>query len=115
MLQFKFILHFGKKDSKDFQKYSVLADQYKNAIDYLKQNINYKNSLNYIKKEENNYQNNIMNPNIINTNNADSNILIVRNKENNNIDRLLLGDASYNSAFIPNYEFYAYFDLLYYV
>ena len=113
---FKFILHFGKNESKDFQKYSKLADNYKNSIDYIRQNINYKNSLNYIRNEEHNIQqNNIMNQNIINTNNTDPNVFIVRNKEERQNDRLLIGDASYNLAFIPNYELYAYFDLLYYV
>ena len=115
---FKFILHFGKKNTKDFEKYSKLADNYKDSIDYLQQNIKYKNSLIYMKNDYYNQQSNMMNQNqnqnIMNTS-PDSNILIQKDKEEKSNDRLLIGDASYNLAFIPNYEIYEYFDLLYYV
>ena len=112
---FKFLLNFDKKDSKEFKKYTKLADHYKNVLDYIKQNINFKNSMNYKKNENiNNGQNNIINQNIMNTN-PDANTLIVRENGEKNSDRFLIGDASYNLAFIPNYEMFEYFDLLYLV
>ena len=112
---FKFLLNFDKKDSKEFKKYIKLADHYKNVLDYIKQNINFKNSMSYNKNEHtNNGQNNIISQNIMNTN-PDTNKLIVRENGEKNSDRYLIGDASYNLAFIPNYEMFEYFDLLYLV
>jgi len=107
---FKFLLNHNNK--KDFKKYINLANNYKNVLDYLKQNIELKKS-STIPKEvaNNNEENNIITTNIIENNNADSNGLIVKEKN----DRLLIGDPSYNLAFISNYEMYEYFDLLYYV
>ena len=113
---FKFLLNFDKK-SKEFKKYSNLADSYKNVLDYLKQNIEFKKSILLRNKYGNNNkidENNIINTNtnIINTN-TDSNELLIEDKDKFKNDRLLLGDPSFNLAFIPNYEIYAYFDLLY--
>ena len=104
---FKFLLNHNNK--KDYKKYLNLANNYKNVLDYLKQIIEFKN----LPKEvaNNNEENNIISTNIIENNNADSNGLIVKEKN----DRLLIGDPSYNLAFISNYEMYEYFDLLYYV
>jgi len=105
---FKFILNHNK----DFKKYINLANNYKNVIDYLKQNIELKKSSNLPKEvANNNEENNIITTNIIENNTVDSNELIVKEKN----DRLLIGDPSYNLAFISNYEMYEYFDLLYYV
>ena len=113
---FKFLLNFDKK-SKEFKKYSNLADSYKNELDYLKQNIEFKKSILYKNKDNNKNiidSNNIIstNSNLINTN-TDSNGLLIKDKDEFKNDRLLLGDPSFNLAFISNYEIYAYFDLLY--
>lgn len=104
---FKFILNHNKKD---FKKYINLANNYKNVLDYLKQNIESKKSSTSPKEISNN-ENNIISNNIIENNSGDSNGLIIKEKN----DRLLIGDPSYNLAFISNYEMYEYFDLLYYV
>jgi hypothetical protein len=115
---FRFLLNFDKSNKKQFQKYSKLADNYKIVLDYIKQNINLKNE-NILKRKDSdkntniNGNNNNINTNIIDNNNADSNGLIVKDNEENKNDRLLLGDPSFNLAFISNYEIYAYFDLLY--
>ena len=107
---FKFLLNHNNK--KDFKKYINLANNYKNVLDYLKQNLEFKKSKTIPKEVANNIEeNNIISTNIIENNNADSNGLIVKEKN----DRLLIGDPSYNLAFISNYEMYEYFDLLYYV
>ena len=113
---FKFLLNFDKK-SKEFKKYSNLADSYKNELDYLKQNIEFKKSILYKNKDNNKNiidSNNIIstNSNLVNTN-TDSNGLLIKDKDEFKNDRLLLGDPSFNLAFISNYEIYAYFDLLY--
>ena len=114
---FRFLLNFDKSNSQKFQKYSKLADNYKIVLDYLKQNINFKNE-NILKRKDSDRNKNIIEENNINTNIIDNNItntneLIVKGKDENKNDRLLLGDPSYNLAFISNYEIYAYFDLLY--
>ena len=115
---FKFLLNFDKKNSKEFQKYSKLADNYKNILDYIKQNIDYKNSKDIINKQQSN-ENKIEDNNIISTNaniacrTKDSNGIFIKDKDDLRNDRLLLGDPSFNLAFIPNYEMFAYFDLLY--
>ena len=109
---FKILLSFVK-NPKEYRKYSKLSNNYKNLLDYLQQNINYKMSLyqkgnnNYVNKEENN---------LINTNTntiTDSGELTIKDKANKNSDRLLLGDPSFNITFIPNYEIFGYFDLLF--
>ena len=109
---FKILLSFVK-NPKEYRKYSKLSNNYKNLLDYLQQNINYKMSLyqkgnnNYVNKDENN---------LINTNTntiTDSGELTIRDKANKNSDRLLLGDPSFNITFIPNYEIFGYFDLLF--
>ena len=116
---FKFLLNFEKTNKLEFQKYAKLADNYKIVLDYIKQNKNYKNeNILKIKDSDKNKniieKNNLINNNIIGENKiADSNGLIIKDKDENNNDRLILGDPSYNLAFIPNYEIYAYFDLLY--
>ena len=115
---FRFLLNFDKSNKKQFQKYSKLADNYKIVLDYIKQNINLKNE-NILKRKDSDKNTNItgnnnnINTNIIDNNNADSNGLIVKDNDENKNDRLLLGDPSFNLAFISNYEIYAYFDLLY--
>ena len=108
---FKFLLNFDDKNSKEFKKYSKLADNYKNVLDYIKQNIDYKKSK-IINKEERN-ENKISEDNNIISTNTNSNEIIIKNKDDLKNDRLLLGDPSFNLAFIPNYEIFAYFDLLY--
>ena len=114
---FKFLLNFDKNNSKnDIKKYSNLADNYKNVLDYLKQNIQYKKSLNNKNKETNNQKDeNIINTDINTINKIESNEIIIKDNIENNKDRLLLGDPSYNLAFISDYEIFEYFDLLYYV
>ena len=111
---FKLLMNFDQK--KEIKEYSKLADNLKNVVDYLKQNIEYKKKINN-KAQENsdNGQNNIIaQNNIIETNTGDSNKLIVRENNKKNSDRLLLGDPSYNLAFISNYEIFEHYDLLYY-
>ena len=108
---FKILLSYIK-NPKELQKYSKLANNYKNLLDYLQQNINYKMSLyqkgknNYVNKEE-------INTNTNNKNITDSGELTIKDKAEKNKDRLLLGDPSFNMTFIPNYEIFGYFDLLF--
>ena len=114
---FKLLLNLDK-NPKEFQKYSKLANNYKNLIDYLMQNINYKRSIQKGKENNNignnNDQNNLIDTNITktNTNNSDGGILIKDHADKTH-DRLLLGDPSFNLTFIPNYEIFGYFDLLF--
>ena len=114
---FKLLLNLDK-NPKEFQKYSKLANNYKNLIDYLMQNINYKRSIQKGKENNNignnNDQNNLIDTNITktNTNNSDGGLLIKDHADKTH-DRLLLGDPSFNLTFIPNYEIFGYFDLLF--
>ena len=101
---FKFLININKNNLKEFKKYSKLTENYKNVLDYLKQNIDFKNSKN-IKKDENN--------NLNFNNKEESNENIIIEKETNN-ERLLIVDPSYNLAFISNYEIFEYYYLLYY-
>ena len=112
---FKFLLSFDKTNSKKFQKYSKMVDNYKIVLDYIKHNINYKNE-NILKRKNSAKDKNIIEENVINVivnNINNSNGFIIKDENKN--DRLLLGDPSFNLAFISNYEIYEYFDLLYYV
>ena len=88
-----------KKNNAKINEYSSLWNNYKNVIDYLKINIDKRNS----KKDNKNYENN------------NSKEIIIYKKNEENEDRSLIGDTSYNFGFIPNYELYSYFDLLYYI
>ena len=63
---FKFLLNFDKSNSKQFQKYSNLANNYKIVLDYIKQNINYKNE-NILKRKDSDKNTNIIDNNNINT------------------------------------------------
>ena len=112
---FKILLSFVK-NPKEYKKYSKLSNNYKNLLDYLQQNINYKMSL--YQKGNNNYynteDNNLINTNTNNNNNiTDSGEVTIRDKADKKKDRLLLGDPSFNTTFIPNYEIFGYFDLLF--
>ena len=99
---FKLLINANKNNEKINDNYSHLINNYKNVIDYLKEiNINH----NHI---DNKYVIDNSKNNDSNTNDGDIN-------EEENEDRLLIGDTSYNLAFIPNYEIYSYFDLLYYI
>ena len=85
------------------EDYSHLLNYYKINLDYIQQNINEKKIgnnkaiINNEKKDEN----------------EDFDRLIVKDYIGKNNDRQIIGDSSYNLSFIPNYEIYSYFDLLY--
>ena len=93
------ILFTLKKNNEKINEYSFLLNNYKNVIDYLKINIDKKNS-----KKDNK---------INETEKTNSKEIIFYKKNEENEDRSLIGDTSYNFGFIPNYELYSYFDLLY--
>ena len=116
---FKILLNFDK-NPREYQKYAKLTNNYKNLLDYLQQNITYKMSLYqkggnnyYVNKEGNNLINTNTNSNINTNNIIDSGDLTIRDKADKINDRLLLGDPSFNITFIPNYEIFGYFDLLF--
>ena len=90
-----FKLAICEDNGKLKENYANLFNNYKLVIDYLKQNINTKHT-----KETRLEENEKENLNV---------------KENNKQfdDNTLLGDTSYNLAFIPDYQIYDYFDLLY--
>ena len=91
---FKFLINASKKnDEKINENYSHLINNYKNIIDYLKKSIDNKkaNRYNYMLNDDENTDD--------------------KNTEENG-DRLLIGDTSYNLALIPNYAIYSHFDLL---
>ena len=67
----------------------------------------------YVNKEGNNLINTNTNSNINTNNIIDSGDLTIRDKADKINDRLLLGDPSFNITFIPNYEIFGYFDLLF--
>ena len=89
-----FKLVINSKENENLMKdYNYLLNNYKLVIDYLKENIEKKKSNE--KKEQNEMEK-------------------IESK-NKNEERLLSEDPSYNLSFIPNYEIYNYFDLLYYI
>ena len=99
---FKFLIN-SKNNKTKLKDYSYLINNYKLNIDYLKRSIKNKKCIN--DKFENKNMDKINNDENENLNN----IIINENKH----ERLLLDDASYNLCFIPNYEIYNYFDLLF--
>ena len=89
---FKLVINYKNKEKLNMN-YDYLLNNYKLVIDYLKDNIEKKKTNE--KKEQNEMEK----------------IEI----KNNNEERLLSEDPSYNLSFIPDYEIYNYFDLLYYI
>ena len=106
---FSLLVNINKNDRKKFQDYSDLINNYKLSIDYIRGNIifnmkqKHKTSKKFINVELSGVPNNNENINLLTVND--------NNKKGN--ERLLMGDPSYNLTFIPNYELYYYFDLLY--
>ena len=104
---FKFLIGGGEYNIKFIQNYYFLAYNYKNAIDYLKEYINYRQSQideknPQIKKKESNESQ------------SSTDTVILQYKEAIN-EHIISDDyLSYNLTFIPKYEIYSYFDLLYY-
>ena len=88
-LQFFKLLINLKNCKNKLNDYSHLINNYKCIIDYFKQSI--KN------KDENKNEN--------------TNIVIINEYKN---ERLISDDASYNLCFIPKYDIYSYFDLLFF-
>ena len=90
-------------------KIDSLIKNYKISIDYIKQNMNYKigkdseHLISTGKEEEKKI--------------GDINEELLVDDDKKTIQKgnqIISGDVSYNLAFLPNYEVYAYFDLLYY-
>ena len=93
-------------DVKVIDNYYYLAYNYKLIIDYLKENIEFRNS--FI------FQNDEIKNEISDDNKLLEESINIQNKEEKN-DHLISDDyLSYNLTFIPKYEIYSYFDLLYY-
>ena len=86
-----FKLAICEDNEKLKENYANLFNNYKLVIDYLKQNMDTKHTKETKLEEKEN----------LNVNNEQFD------------DNFLLGDTSYNLAFIPNYQIYDYFDLLY--
>ena len=86
---FKLVLNCDNQ--KLMKNYIYLINNHKLVIDYIKDNIDYKNNKN---RQSNEIQN---------------------ISKNNNENKILLDNPSYNLSFIQDYEIYNYFDLLYYV
>ena len=106
---FSLLVNIKKNNEKKFEDYSDLINNYKYTIDYIRDNISFrikqKNKINrkFISVELSGVSNN----------NENSNLLTINENNQKENDRLLIGDPSYNLTFIPNYELYYYFDLLY--
>ena len=106
---FSLLVNINKNEGKKFGDYSDLINNYKLSIDYIRSNIifnmkqKHKTSKKFINVELSGFSNN----------NENINLLTVNDKNQKGNERLLMGDPSYNLTFIPNYELYYYFDLLY--
>ena len=106
---FSLLVNIKKNKENKFEDFADLINNYKISIDYIrkyiesKNNQKYKTSKQFINVELSDASNNNENNNLI---------TIKENKQEEN-ERLLIGDPSYNLTFIPNYELYYYFDLLY--
>ena len=106
---FSLLVNINKNDGKKFEDYSDLINNYKLSIDYIRDNMifntkqKHKTSKKFINVELSGVSNN----------NENINLLTVNDNNQKGNERLLIGDPSYNLTFIPNYELYYYFDLLY--
>jgi hypothetical protein len=106
---FSLLVNINKNDGKKFEDYSDLISNYKLSIEYIRDNMifntkqKHKTSKKFINVELSGVSNN----------NENINLLTVNDNNQKGNERLLIGDPSYNLTFIPNYELYYYFDLLY--
>jgi len=106
---FSLLVNINKKDGKRFEDYSDLISNYKLSIDYIRGNIIFNT------KQKLKTNSKLINVELSGVSNNSENINLLTVNDNNpkGNERLLIGDPSYNLTFIPNYELYYYFDLLY--
>ena len=106
---FSLLVNINKNNGKKFEDYSDLIRNFKLSIDYIRDNFIFNT------KKKNKISRKFINVELsgVSNNNENTNLLTVNDNNQKGNERLLIGDPSYNLTFIPNYELYYYFDLLY--